>query len=384
MENLIKKPKRPWRNEYNSVHAAVMFLASIIGVLAIPVAVVLILDLIDYVTGSNITGNLTTWLLLNISLQLIFGGVALVVTRIFRVRFGQASYVKRCSSTTVLIAVILTAVCYLATFPLLGATMTIFELIGYGSSGLPIDEITLTWYHLVLFGLNLIVFAGVCEELVFRGGAMWGIKNDFGKAAAILLSGIAFSIMHMNPMQTVHQFVLGCVMGYITIELKSMIPAIIIHALNNAFAFGMLLFISFVDFIDPGLRISSVVANAPLTNAQLTNNLIIFLGMSLVSIPVGGLLVWVLVKAGKDADKIKAKAKADKTAAMIIAGGTAEVQPIPVTAPAIPPTFVNIEEKRKKTQRKIIFGIIFSIAVAICLLMWGISFLEGMGILRVG
>jgi len=367
MDNLINKPtKRPWRNEYNSVHAAVMFLVAVVALIAFQFIIIGILDIIYHTTGNNFR-NATVISLINLSFQIIFALVAILVSRGFKVRFRQGSYIKKCSSTTVLISIILTAVCFLFMMPMLLATIFFFEFVGFTPAT---SSLNIRWFHHVIFAINAIIFAGICEELVFRGGAMWGIKNDFGKITAILLSSLAFSIMHMNPLQTVHQFVLGAVMGYVAIEFKSMIPAIIIHALNNAFAVAM-------THILPRILPATIMsqAEAPyFTTAENGLFTIIFLGVGLVSMAVGGLLVWVLVKAGKEADKIKDNVQAKKLASANIEGGIEQPMPVNDAGEQI----VIFDTKEQKRQRKIIFWILFSIASALCMAMWMLTFVEGL------
>ena len=74
------------------------------------------------------------------------------------------------------------------------------------------------------------------EELVFRGALLSGLKQRYKAPAAIVLSGLAFSLMHMNPEQTVYQFILGCVCAYFTLQSGSLLPAIITHGVSNLIA----------------------------------------------------------------------------------------------------------------------------------------------------
>ena len=79
------------------------------------------------------------------------------------------------------------------------------------------------------------IFPAVFEELIFRGVVLRGLK-DLGKWKAVLISSAAFAMAHMSPAQTVHQFLLGIVMGLIAWETGSILGAVLIHGLNNALA----------------------------------------------------------------------------------------------------------------------------------------------------
>ncbi len=73
----------------------------------------------------------------------------------------------------------------------------------------------------------------IFEETILRGIVLEGIK-DLGTIAACLLGGLLFSLFHMNPAQTVYQFLCGCVFTLLVLRANSIYPAVIVHFLNNA------------------------------------------------------------------------------------------------------------------------------------------------------
>ena len=99
-----------------------------------------------------------------------------------------------------------------------------------------------TPFAIVWGGISVCVLAPVVEEIVFRGVMLDALKQKFGRVACVLLSGLAFSLMHMNPEQTVYQFLLGCACAYLALCSRSVITAIVIHATSNAIAFAGSLF----------------------------------------------------------------------------------------------------------------------------------------------
>jgi len=70
----------------------------------------------------------------------------------------------------------------------------------------------------------------LCRGMILRVGS--SISNKFG----IILSALLFSFMHMNFLQGINTFVMGLILGYITIKSGSIIPAIIAHIFNNSLA----------------------------------------------------------------------------------------------------------------------------------------------------
>jgi membrane protease YdiL (CAAX protease family) len=78
-----------------------------------------------------------------------------------------------------------------------------------------------------------VLVAPPVEELIFRGILLhrWSIK--WGLRKAMILSSLAFAILHMNP---IGMFVFGYVMAVLYIRSRTLIAPIACHMLNNALA----------------------------------------------------------------------------------------------------------------------------------------------------
>lgn len=83
-----------------------------------------------------------------------------------------------------------------------------------------------------LFILQIAILPAIFEELLFRK-AMLSVLSKYGNLVAILITSSCFALIHQNLTQGVFAFFMGIVLGYITIKTKSIIPAMIIHFLNN-------------------------------------------------------------------------------------------------------------------------------------------------------
>jgi sodium transport system permease protein len=84
--------------------------------------------------------------------------------------------------------------------------------------------------------VNILVFgllAAVCEELAFRGLILSGLLRRFHARNAVILSSFLFALFHMNVFQFLPAFILGLVLGLLTVRSKSLVPAIIFHLLHN-------------------------------------------------------------------------------------------------------------------------------------------------------
>lgn len=87
------------------------------------------------------------------------------------------------------------------------------------------------------FGMLAVViatafFPAFLEEFVMRGIVM-GVLRRFGDAFAIFCSAFVFGIMHASAEQIVFAFVVGLILGHITVKSGSLWPAIAVHFINN-------------------------------------------------------------------------------------------------------------------------------------------------------
>lgn len=81
---------------------------------------------------------------------------------------------------------------------------------------------------------------GICEEILFRGLALKPIEDKLGAKRAVLITALLFSLMHLDIVRLIPTFLLGCVLGLVTLASGSILPAMGLHILNNAFAaFGL-------------------------------------------------------------------------------------------------------------------------------------------------
>ena len=82
----------------------------------------------------------------------------------------------------------------------------------------------------------LTVFPAVAEEVLFRGVLLRSLAPRLRAPAAIVISALVFGLYHLFPPQMVSTFVLGLVLCVLTVRSASLVPAMIVHALNNTIA----------------------------------------------------------------------------------------------------------------------------------------------------
>lgn len=94
-------------------------------------------------------------------------------------------------------------------------------------------------FGLVFIVSMLAVVPGFCEELLFRGYAQRQFERALGVSGGIVLSGTLFGLYHLRLTQVLPLSVLGIYLAYLTWRTGSLVPAILVHFLNNAVSVGV-------------------------------------------------------------------------------------------------------------------------------------------------
>ena len=81
--------------------------------------------------------------------------------------------------------------------------------------------------------ISTAIIPALVEEFAFRG-IMFGSLKKFGEGFAVLISSVLFGAIHGNFQQIPFAFLVGLILGFVTVKTKSIIPAMIIHCFNNA------------------------------------------------------------------------------------------------------------------------------------------------------
>ena len=122
-------------------------------------------------------------------------------------------------------------------FPIFRSTL--YVVIGIFSFA-ALMAVVLTIVAFLLPFINTVVIAPIVEELYFRGLVLPAFTKKYGWIAGVLISSGAFAILHLQPNVIIYTFVLGLVLSFFYIRLKSIIPGIIFHMINNFVAFSVL------------------------------------------------------------------------------------------------------------------------------------------------
>ncbi len=90
--------------------------------------------------------------------------------------------------------------------------------------------------------LALLVVAPLFEELLCRGVILESIRAKWGAWRGCIISAFIFGFMHQSPQGVINAFVIGLLLGYIYLKTNSIFAPIILHSINNIFAYALILF----------------------------------------------------------------------------------------------------------------------------------------------
>ncbi len=85
-----------------------------------------------------------------------------------------------------------------------------------------------------------VIITPIIEEIFFRGIALPATIKKWGWLVGAFSTSMLFGILHAQANVIIYTFILGLILSFLYIRLKSIIPGIILHAINNALAFAVL------------------------------------------------------------------------------------------------------------------------------------------------
>ena len=99
------------------------------------------------------------------------------------------------------------------------------------------DFTTQTITHPSLTLLALVIIPPIIEETVFRGFIFPALSKRFGLIFGAITTSILFGFAHLQANVSIYTFVLSLALCFMYVRLKSIIPGIGLHMLNNYLAY---------------------------------------------------------------------------------------------------------------------------------------------------
>lgn len=84
------------------------------------------------------------------------------------------------------------------------------------------------------------LLAPLAEEMVFRGAVLRSLLQwKSNPWIGIVVSALLFAVVHMNPAQMPHAFLIGLLLGWMYWRTDSIVPGVVYHWVNNTVAYVM-------------------------------------------------------------------------------------------------------------------------------------------------
>ncbi len=81
--------------------------------------------------------------------------------------------------------------------------------------------------------ISLCVVPPLIEELAFRGVILGGLLQVVDRRSAVIVSAVAFAILHLSIVSFPHLLLLGLLLGGLRITSGSLLPGMLLHLLHN-------------------------------------------------------------------------------------------------------------------------------------------------------
>lgn len=157
----------------------------------------------------------------------------------------------------VLISIGIGVITYFLTICVATIFSFLLGLFGYQSSSGSSSTSVATWGEFALSIFLTAILPGFCEEFVHRGLLVKGY-SELGVKKTIIYSGLLFGLMHLNISQFFYATLIGCLLVVLTMASGSIIPAMIVHFMNNFIS----VYFSYAEDLGlPFMRTVNVIGN---------------------------------------------------------------------------------------------------------------------------
>ena len=205
-------------------------------------------------------------------------------------RVFSLGFFRKANPIVLVLSVLLGIACLFVVSGIYNAWMALIGLFGYSErlgGGTPIPA---TWYNFVIAIFITAILPGFCEEFAARGVVVDAFDRTFSRTVTIILLGLAFGLMHQNIRQFMFTSIMGIFLVYLTLELKNIWPAIIIHIFNNAASM-------YINYANRGLRLplgnfirnaeSNIFSSPPLLAVSYLGAVAVFFALTFVIVLLG-------------------------------------------------------------------------------------------------
>ena len=87
--------------------------------------------------------------------------------------------------------------------------------------------------------IGTVLLPPICEEAITRGAILSNFRNIKKDWVIIVLVGLCFALLHMDPVRLVNTFIMGSICAYLVVKRNNIILAMMVHLLNNGVTIGI-------------------------------------------------------------------------------------------------------------------------------------------------
>lgn len=228
------------KNEYDVKDSGLIFILS----LFVPSLVVLFIMTIIQAVVPDIDKSVYSYIAVSVN-QVGFFLIFFLYSKARKVNVKQSANIKfNLNIKQILVIICIGLVCMYGFSSLVNYMDWGVRQLGYNPDNSSFDFLSFSNFGMLIVDIVLVaLLPAICEELVFRGTIMNGLKK-YGTTLMIVLSGLIFSIMHLSIEQSIYQFVLGMVLASVSMITGSVVASMILHFFNNALVLAL-------NFISP-------------------------------------------------------------------------------------------------------------------------------------
>ena len=303
-------------------------------------------------------------------LEAVFAVVAYIIARNNKINVFEATGMKhKINLKLVGISLLISIVSLVLFGDLTNIFLSFLEILGYKSSSSAIVIDSFGKY--LIYVICLCIAPAIFEEMLFRGTILKGLKQ-YGLKVAIIGSAAIFMIMHGSPDQTIHQFIIGMIIGYIFYKTGNLWIGIIVHFFNNFISITELYILTMIQQANPiEETVEQVGAGANIIS------LILGLTFAITFAVVGYMIVVALLRLILKEDKALNQTKTGES--VISVDGEEQIIELSVNGQEMSKTEQNdkISETNEKIEMSQTSRILFWISGILLVGMWLLAFISG-------
>ncbi len=160
----------------------------------------------------------------------------LITSRLLKLKWSESVSFKRAEATKSISVIMLgLGVCAISNYASSLLSSFMLQFTGKSSQTTMMDFGT-DWKSFVISLLCVGILPALLEEFAFRGVVLGALRKYMNDGTAIFLSALLFGLLHGNLQQIPFAFGVGLALGFATVYCKSIVPAIVLHGLNNTFS----------------------------------------------------------------------------------------------------------------------------------------------------